>query len=210
MTALTGSKILWVKLISDLSWSSHISNPFCVSKPDSLLDYFTVIFISMQTLLLCSNCTNHLFGHIWNTVQLFGILTFLRMLRPWEKVLQRFALSMCLKNWSLDHEQLYLLSLLPPLTHRQSNAKLEQCHLFKIVNELCDFPDAPIQQREIVYGNRQENSLQLTSMQARTNQFHNSFFPKTISVWSSLGAFLPSVISLPKLRPQTCLSIQRT
>ena len=82
-----------------------------------------------------------------------------------EKV-QRFALRVCLKNWSLDHDQLYQLSNVSPLANRRSNAKL--CHLFKIVNDLCDFPDAPVQQREILHDNRQANSLQLTNLQART------------------------------------------
>jgi hypothetical protein len=68
-----------------------------------------------------------------------------------EKV-QRFALRMCLKNWSLDHAQLYSQSQMPPITLRRSKARLD--HLFKIVNNLCDFSDAPIRQRNIIYMNR--------------------------------------------------------
>ena len=75
----------------------------------------------------------------------------------------------------IDHNQLYLRSKVPPLTVRRSNARLN--HLFKIVNDLCDFPDAPVQQREIVYNNRQANSMQLTHIQVRSNQFKNSFSP---------------------------------
>ena len=70
---------------------------------------------------------------------------------------------------------------------------MPNCHLFKIVNDLCDFLDAPVQQREIVY-NRQANSLHL---QARTSQFHNSFFPKTITIWNSLPF---SVLSSPSIK----------
>ena len=107
---------------------------------------------------------------------------------------QRFALRMCLKNWSLDHSQLYSRSMIPPLTLRRSNARLE--HLFKIVNNLCDFPENPIQQRDIVYVNRHTNPLQLVNIQARTNQFYNSFFPKTIALWNSLPSLLLSSLSL--------------
>lgn len=110
-----------------------------------------------------------------------------------EKV-QRFALRMCLKNWSLDHDQLYQRSQVPHLSLRRSNAKL--VHLFKIVNDLCDFPDAPVHLREPAYNNRQANPLQLTSIHARTNQFYNSFFPKTISTWNSLP---PPILSSSSL-----------
>ena len=109
-----------------------------------------------------------------------------------EKV-QRFALKMFPKNWSLDHYQLHQRSKVPPLANRQCKARL--CHLFRIVNDLCDNvnPDAPVQQRKIVYSNMQANPLQLSNMQARTTQFYNSYFPKTITLWNSLPiSFLSS------------------
>lgn len=105
-------------------------------------------------------------------MQLYGILTSPRTLIDAMEKVQRFAIRMCPKNWSLDHKQLYHQSKLPPLSERWSTAKLS--HIFKTVNDLCDFPDAPVQWREIDYSNMQANSLQLCSLQAESL---NTIFP---------------------------------
>ena len=139
---------------SDLSWSPHISN-LCVkarklvgllyrqfyqhADPSTLLQLYRA-FIRPH-LEYCAIVWD---PHLVKDVEAL------------EKV-QRFALRMCLKNWSLDHDQLYQLSNLPSLAFRRSNAKL--CHLFRIVNDLCDFPDAPVQQRVFAYDSRQANSM---------------------------------------------------
>ena len=77
---------------------------------------------------------------------------------------------------------------------RRSKAKL--CHLFRIINDLCDFPDAPVQQRVFAYDSRQANSMQLSNFPARTSQFYHSFFPKTTALWNSLPSCLCSSTSL--------------
>ena len=58
-----------------------------------------------------------------------------------EKV-QRFGLRMCLKQWDLNQEELLQVSNVAPLATRRTQAKLS--HLYKIVNELADYPDAPL------------------------------------------------------------------
>jgi hypothetical protein len=63
---------------------------------------------------------------------------------------QKFALRMCLKSWSTDYEQLLLESTLPSLKVRRSALSLS--HLYKIVNKLTHYPDAPIIQRKVPYG----------------------------------------------------------
>ena len=58
-----------------------------------------------------------------------------------EKV-QRFGLRMCLKQWDLNQEQLLQASNVASLSDRRTHAKLS--HFYKIVNELADYPDAPL------------------------------------------------------------------
>ena len=57
-----------------------------------------------------------------------------------EKV-QRFVLTMCLKQRDLNQEELLQAANVASLASRRSQAKLS--HLFKIVNELADYPNAP-------------------------------------------------------------------
>ena len=107
---------------------------------------------------------------------------------------QRFALRVYLKNWTADHDQLYNQSNITPL--RRSHASL--CHLFKMVNDLIDYPESPLQFREIYHNSRHSHALQLRDImiKSRTNQFLNFFLPGTIALWNSL---LHSVLSSPSI-----------
>ena len=49
---------------------------------------------------------------------------------------------MCLKHWDLNQEQLLQASNVASLSDRRTHAKLS--HFYKIVNELADYPDAPL------------------------------------------------------------------
>ena len=114
-----------------------------------------------------------------------------------EKV-QRFGLRMCLKKWSLKQGQLLQLSKVVSLSDRRSQAKLR--HLFKIINDLTDFPDAPLKARVMHYSCRNSNDFQLNNLRARTSQFQNSFFPSTIAHWNSLPADILSSSSLSSFK----------
>ena len=107
---------------------------------------------------------------------------------------QRFSLRVCLKNWSADHDQLYNQSNIAPLSARRSNASL--CHLFKMVNNLIDYPEPPLQFKDIYHSSRHSHALQLRDIKSRTNQFQKSFFPGTIALWNTLPH---SVLSSPSL-----------
>ena len=188
---MTSVRYLGIQINSDLSWSPHVTN-LCAKTRRLVGLLYRRFYKHASTTTLLQLYKSFIRPHLE-----FGAIVWdphlLKDVDSLEKV-QRFALRVCLKNWSLDHNQLYLHSKVPPLSVRRSNARLN--HLFKIVNDLCDFPDAPVQQRDIVYNNRQANPLQLTNIQARTNQFKNSFFPKTISCWNSLPLSLLSSSSL--------------
>ena len=71
-----------------------------------------------------------------------------------------------------------ICSQIPALSDRCKQCRLS--HLFKIVNNLTVFPEAPLQYRIINY-NRFSQALQLQNIVARTSQFQNSFFPRTIA-----------------------------
>ena len=99
-----------------------------------------------------------------------------------EKV-QRFGLRMtlCLKRWDLNQEQLLEASKVASLSDRRTHAKLS--HLYKIANDLVDFPDAPLLHKVQHY-----NSRQFVQQRTRTTQFQSSFFPDIIKKWNLLPA----------------------
>ena len=88
-----------------------------------------------------------------------------------EKV-QRLALQVCLKNWSSDHNQLYMQSQIPALSDRRKQSRLS--HLFKIVNDLTVFPEAPLQYRTITYNNRFSHALQLQNVAVHSSRTRSS------------------------------------
>ena len=108
---------------------------------------------------------------------------------PWGRV--------CLKYWSSSYEELLLRANLSTLSKRRSHARM--CHLFKIIHNLTDFPEAPLQSRSFHYSSRSNNSL---PYQCHSTQFLNSFFPRTTSLWNNLpteAVILNSVASFKHL-----------
>ena len=98
-----------------------------------------------------------------------------------EKV-QRFALRDCLRQWNLNHEGLLLMSRL--LRSRRIVARL--CHLYKILSDITDFPNSPVEHRDISYSRRSINSLSLVPFRFRTSLYQFSFFPNTITIWNKI------------------------
>ena len=90
-----------------------------------------------------------------------------------EKV-QRFGLRMCLKQWDLNQEELLQVANVTSLESKRSQAKLS--HLYKIVNELADYPNAPLLPKMHHYNSRRTNSRQFVQHRAKTTQFQRSFF----------------------------------
>ena len=114
-----------------------------------------------------------------------------------EKV-QRFGLRTCLKQWDLNQEELLQVANVASLASRRSQAKLN--HLYKIVNELADYPNAPLLPKMHHYNSRRSNSRQFVQHRARTTQFQRSFFPDTIKKWNLLPAEALAVQSLPSFK----------
>ena len=100
-----------------------------------------------------------------------------------EKV-QKFALKVCLKTWNSSYEDLLCSVNLPTLQYRRKVARI--CHLFKILHGLTDFPESPLEPRQLRYNSRFVNSLSLAPIKHRTFLYQNSFFPATITMWNKL------------------------
>ena len=56
---------------------------------------------------------------------------------------QKFALKICLKEWHLPYHDCLIQCCLPDLKTRREILNL--CLYYKYVNNLCDFPDFPLQ-----------------------------------------------------------------
>ena len=102
-----------------------------------------------------------------------------------EKV-QKFACKLYLATakWDSSYEALLSLMELKPLQNRRLDSKLGL--MFKLVHNLCYFPDNSWSFRANHRCSRNTNSLQLSRPLARTNAYLNSFFPHTAANWNML------------------------
>ena len=103
-----------------------------------------------------------------------------------EKV-QKFACKLATSKWDSSYEELLRLTDLKPLQDRRLDFKLGL--LFKLVHNLCYFPDDSWAYRMKHRCSRNSNSLQLLRPHAHTNAYLNSFFPHTIAKWNMLDNF---------------------
>ena len=90
-----------------------------------------------------------------------------------EKVL-KYALKVCTKSWDASYEDLLSKASLPSLQQRRIQTSL--CHLFKIINELTDFPEALVSIRQSHYNSRSTAAKTLSVPTFRTCSYQNLFF----------------------------------
>ena len=88
---------------------------------------------------------------------------------------QKFACKVCLKHWDWDYAEMLNLLNLPELQTRRKLLKLSL--LYKFVNNLAFFPEAPLDHRDIYYSTRNSHSLSFSNLHGRTYQYLHSFFP---------------------------------
>ena len=100
-----------------------------------------------------------------------------------EKV-QRFAMRVCLGQLDLKQEELLSASGLTSLETRRVAARM--CHLYKILHDMIDFPNPPVERREIVYNSRSVNGLSSVPIRSRTSMYQYSFFPHAVTLWNKL------------------------
>ena len=174
-------KYLGILITSNLSWSQHISKLHLKARcligmlyrkfyknasPSTLLQLY-ISFIRPH-LEYCSAVWD---PYLAKDVELL------------EKT-RKFGLKVCLKNWSSDYSSLLSTANIPTLSMRRSQARLS--HMYKIMHELTDFPDVPIDHRTFHYNSRSNNSMAIKPFHCRSTQFLNSYFPRTTSQWNSL------------------------
>ena len=181
LACVSSVKYLGVQLTPDLSWSPHVSD-ICKKARRLIGLLYRRFYKNTDTSTLLHLFKTFVRPHleycstVWDP-HLLGDIEAL------EKV-QRFGLRMCLKKWDADRHQVCELSQTPPLSTRRKVARL--CHLYKIINNLTDYPEPPLQPRTLHRNSRSSHGSQLASFRARTAQFQNSFFPNTVSQWNTL------------------------
>ena len=191
LTRSSHHKYLGVTFSSNLSWSLHISN-ICkrTRKHIGMLYRNFYRFADSQTLLklytsLVRPHTEYVCT-VWDTHLSKDILAV--------ENTQRFALRFCLKDWRASYDS--LLSRCGILRLSTTSNFLKLCWLFNIFSGRIVLPCSPLSRRCSLYPNRHPNSIQLTTLHARTNSFKYSFFPSSIVTWNSLDFETASTNSL--------------
>ena len=110
---------------------------------------------------------------------------------------QKFALRFCLKTWNEGYDQLLLNAGIPSLKARRSRMNL--CQLYKIINKITHFPDAPINPRKVHYDSRSVNKNSVTVPRSNTSAYQHSFFPKSLSLWNGLPEDVTNCTSINSL-----------
>ena len=98
---------------------------------------------------------------------------------------QKFALKLISHNWSTSYQDLLSLSDLPTLSTRRLHLKLSQ--VYKIVYNLCHFPDHIFEERQ-AHSERLRRPLTLHQPFAHSNAYLNSFVPSSVQAWNNLTA----------------------
>ena len=148
--------------------------------------------VATKTAQVFYSCILPLSGHVWSMRARFGILIII--LKDVEKLenVQKFALRLCVKQWDLDYTSLLFICDLPTLAARRQYFSL--CTMYKIVNNLMDFPSDVFIPR-VTSRHSASNHLYLQTF-SRTNSYLFSFVPNTCSDWNKLPLCLKSTESL--------------
>ena len=118
---------------------------------------------------------------------------------------QKFAFKMATHNWNASYLELQSLINIPTLERRRLELKL--CHLFKIVHNLCYFPQDIIRVGEWTASVSQTRFVHQFCLQqpyAHTNSYFYSFVPHAISYWNSLPQELVATSSLKAFKFKLC------
>ena len=105
---VTSVRYLGVELTQDLSWSLHVSH-LCAKARQLIGLLYRRFYKHANTATLLQLYKSFIRPHL----EYYAIVWdphLSKDIEALEKV-QRFALRMCLKNWSLDHSQLYSRSI---------------------------------------------------------------------------------------------------
>ena len=111
---------------------------------------------------------------------------------------QKFALKVSLKQWTLSYEDMLDRANIPSLSSRRKNLSL--CQLYNIVHSGVGPPIFSITYRPVCYNHRSNNTRLLYQPFAHTSRFLNSFFPRAISAWNSLPTSVVSCTTVTSFK----------
>ena len=100
------------------------------------------------------------------------------------ETVQKYALRVCTKSWDLSYDDLLNATSVSPLHQRRIITCL--CHLYKVLNGLTEFPNAPVRAKNFPYNSRLASSSYLNVPKFRTFSHGHSFFPNTVTLWNNL------------------------
>ena len=97
---------------------------------------------------------------------------------------QKFGLRMCTKRWNADYLELLSLFNIPSLRDRRLYLSL--CTMYKIINELVDFPINVFIPKPPTHLRSSGLTSLFVQPFARTNSLKYSYVPLTCLVWNTL------------------------
>ena len=147
-------KYLGIQLLSDLSWSSHISN-IC-SKSSKLIGLMYRRFYLCTPEVALKLYKTFVRPHL-EYASVAWDPHLIKDTRSLEQT-QKFALRTCFWDWTCSYEELLARAQLSTLAERRKCAKL--CHPLKVIHGLTD---CPIQVKSPTYNTRQVSNLSLES-----------------------------------------------
>ena len=173
-------KYLGVILSHNLSWSPHISTIYAKAK--KILGLLYRQFYNHSS----SECLKQLYlslvrPHLDYAAQVWD--PYLQKDMQLLENTQKFALKLISHNWSTSYQDLLSLSDLPTLSTKRLHLKLSQ--VYKIVYELCYFPDHVFEERQ-VHSERLKRPLALYQPFTHSNAYLNSFVPSSVQAWNTL------------------------
>jgi len=174
-------KYLGVNIYDDLTWSKHIQTVSSKAR--------RIICMLYRQFYHCTSTPALL--HLYKT-QIRPHLEYASVV--WDPYLakdikllegvQKFATKVISKNWDTEYSEILYMLDLPELAIRRKISKLT--FLFKIVNQLTFFPEAPLTPRTLHYPTRTVHSVPYCQLHGRSYQYLYSFFPHAISLWNNL------------------------
>ena len=186
---VTEFKYLGLRISADLSWSPHI-NMICAKARRLVGMLYRRFYQDADTSTLRQLYVSNIRPHLEYACQVWD--PYLKKDIDSLESVQKFAMRVCSKQWDADYPTLLSSLNLPTLAARRKRMKL--CIMYKIVNGLVDFPNAPVALRDNPFELRNIHAHTLTRLSVKTNSFMYSFFPSVLNDWNSLPPEVASAL----------------
>ena len=181
-------KYLGVVLSANLSWTPHIDKIVAKTRKIIGMLYYRQFYQWSDPEVLTKLYTTIVRPHLEYAVPVWSP-ELVKDIYKLENV-QKFALRVCTKQSGVPYLDLIETCNLPELKTRRNCLSLGL--LYKIVNEDCVFPNAPLVPYTTTYFTRSQSTNTFVVPQSCTNLLQNSFFPRTILFWNSLPPHITS------------------